>query len=51
MHAMQTDASGVCTSAYKHKNTREKYVLKTENTSNTNTITSFGKSGFQPKGS
>jgi hypothetical protein len=30
-------------------NTREKYVLKTENTSNTHTITSFRKSGLKLK--
>ena len=39
--------SHVCTSACTHTNTREKYVLKTENTSNTHTITSFQKSGLK----
>jgi hypothetical protein len=37
----------VCTSACTHTNTREKYVLKTENTSNTHTITSFRKTDLK----
>jgi hypothetical protein len=37
----------VSTSAGTHTNTRQKYVLKTENKSNTHTITSFRKSGLK----